>query len=234
MSTHPQDDADWIDRADGAGDADRIDRADGIALAVLLDRSSPQTPFADEAPSSDLDEMVRRAAREMRRTRRRRVTPRSVALGTVLVLALGGAGAAAAATISRWQPWAENPDATVHFTLPSGSSCEYRIVARDTGDPADYLAARDYLTSTDVLALADIDGELSRVRAREVAVRGDSSDAGTPATGPYSDDELYRQAVSGAVLNVIWDELEARGIVDPVAGSDLSFASQTSCDGEVR
>jgi hypothetical protein len=156
------------------------------------------------------------------------MTPRSVAIGTVLLLTLGGAGAAAAATISGWEPWVENPDAVVHFTLPGGASCEYRIVAKDTGSSADFIAARDYLRSTDVLALADIDGELARVSSRMV---GPDDGSAVPATSVYSEDQLYYQGVTGAINNVIWDEMEARGIANSVTGSDLSFASQSDCAG---
>lgn len=209
---------------------DSQDHASEKALVEILDSSAPGTPMADAVPDSILSMMVLDARSELRRSRHRRVTPRSVAIGTVLFLTLGGAGAAAAATISGWEPWVQNPDAIVHFTLPSGTACEYRIVANDTGDPADFTAARDYLKSTDVLALADIDGELARVTAREV---GPDDGSAVPATTVYSEDQLYYQGVTGAITNVIWDEMEARGIVSPVTGSDLSFASQADCAGVI-
>lgn len=202
--------------------------ADRTALTILLDDSAPHTPMANRMHDSALRDLVQAARREAKRSRRHRVTPRSVAIGTVLFLTLGGAGAAAAATLSGWQPWAENPDAVVHFTLPGGASCEYRIVAQDTGNRSDFTTARDYLKSTDVLALADIDGELARVTAGEVSRDGDSV---VPATSVYSEDQLYYQGVTGAINNVIWHELEARGISSPITGSDLSFASQSDCAG---
>ncbi|WP_291057011.1 hypothetical protein [Herbiconiux sp.] len=207
---------------------DSQDHTSERALVEILDDSAPGTPMADALPGSILSTMVLDARAEMKRSRRRRATPRSVAIGTVLILTLGGAGAAAAATISGWEPWVQNPDAIVHFTLPSGASCEYRIVAKDTGDPADFTAARDYLKSTDVLALADIDGELVRVTARDV---GQDDGSAVPATSVYSEDQLYYQGVTGAINNVLWDEMEARGIASPVTGSDLSFASQSDCAG---
>jgi len=197
-------------------------------LVALLDDAALKTPMADAVPDSILDEMVQGARWAVRASRHRRVTPRSVAIGTVLVLTLGGAGAAAAATISGWEPWAENPDAVVHFTLPSGTACEYRMVAKDTSTPADFTAARDYLKSTDVLALADVEGQLARVTAAQV---GSDEDSAVPATSVYSEDQLYFQGVTGAINNVIWDEMEARGIASPVTGSDLSFASQSDCAG---
>lgn len=206
------------------------ENADLTALTELLDGAAPPTPMANRVPDSALRDIVQSARWQAKRSRRHRVTPRSVAIGTVLLLTIGGAGTAAAATLSGWEPWAENPDAVVHFTLPGGASCEYRIVAKDTGDPADFVIARDYLKSTDVLALADIDGELARVTARMV---GPDDGSAVPATSAYSEDQLYYDGVTGAINNVIWDEMEARGIVNPVAGSDLSFASQSDCAGVI-
>ncbi|PPH46662.1 hypothetical protein C5D09_06840 [Rathayibacter sp. AY1C9] len=103
-----------------------------------------------------------------------------------------------------------------------------RSVVRE-GDPEDIKEAQDVFRTTDVLALADIDGELARIVARDVTVRGDDGDTVVPATELYSEDELYRQAVVGAITNVVWDELEDRGVVDPVTGSDLSTGSQDDC-----
>ena len=103
---------------------DSQDHGSDRALVALLDGSAPETPMADAVPDSVLKQVVNDARSELRRSRHRRMTPRSVAIGTVLLLTLGGAGAAAAATISGWEPWVENPDAVVHFTLPGGASCE--------------------------------------------------------------------------------------------------------------
>jgi hypothetical protein len=204
------------------------ENGDRSALTVLLEDSAPQTPLANSVPDSAFREIVGGARWEAKRSRRHRVTPRSVAIGTVLLLTLGGAGTAAAVSLSGWEPWAENPDAVVHFTLPGGASCEYRIVAKDTSTPADFKAIRDYLKSTDVLVLADIDGELARVTARNV---GPDDASAVPATSVYSQDQLYYQGVTGAITNVIWDEMEARGITSPVTGSDLSFVAQSDCSG---
>ncbi|PTL71238.1 hypothetical protein C1I63_18540 [Rathayibacter caricis DSM 15933] len=196
-------------------------------MNALLDESAPPTPLSDAVPDAALREMVRGVEWDARRGRRS-VTPRALVIGTVVALTLGGAGAAAAATLSGWEPWVENPDSVVHFTLPSGRACEFRSVARE-GDPEDIKEAQKVLRTTDVLALADVDGELARIVARDVTVRGENGDTVVPATEMYSEDELYRQAVVGAITNVVWDELEERGVVDPVTGSDLSLGGQDDC-----
>ncbi|PPF11422.1 hypothetical protein C5C74_07870 [Rathayibacter sp. AY1E8] len=197
------------------------------AMNALLDESAPPTPLAEAVSDSSLREMIRGAEWNARRGRRQ-ATPRALVIGTVVALTLGGTGAAAAATLSGWEPWVANPDSVVHFTLPSGRECELRSVAKE-GDPEDIKEMQDVLRTTDVLALADVDGELARIVARDVTVRGDDGDTVVPATELYSEDELYRQAVEGAIINVVWDELEDRGVVDPVTGSDLSFGSQDDC-----
>ncbi|PPF33133.1 hypothetical protein C5B93_14610 [Rathayibacter sp. AY1A2] len=96
------------------------------------------------------------------------------------------------------------------------------------GDPEDIKEAQDVFRTTDVLALADIDGELARISAQDTIDR-DNGDTVVPATEVYSEDELYRQAAVNAITDVVWDELEDRGVVDPVAGSDLSTGSQDDC-----
>jgi hypothetical protein len=204
------------------------DHGEEPTLVALLDEAAPRTPLADAVPDSALHEMAQ-GARWNAGHRRRRATPRGVVFGTVVALTLGGAGAAAAATFSGWEPWVADADATVHFTLPSGTACEYRIVVnQNRADAADFRVAQDFLRSTDVLAVADIDGELGRVIAREAA--GDGTDADPTAQVP-SADQLYYRAVDGAITNVVWDALEARGAANPVTGSELSLSSQSDCAG---
>ncbi|PPF56452.1 hypothetical protein C5B94_03255 [Clavibacter michiganensis] len=204
------------------------EQGDEPTLVALLDEAAPRTPLADAISVSVLQEMAQ-GARWNAGRRRRRATPRAVVFGTVVALTIGGAGAAAAATFSGWEPWVANADATVHFTLPSGTACEYRIVVnQNRADAADFRVAQDFLRSTDVLAAADIDSELGRVIARQAA--GDGTDADPAAQVPSTDERYYR-AVHGAITNVVWDALEARGAADPVTGSELSLSSQSDCAG---
>jgi RNA polymerase sigma factor (sigma-70 family) len=138
------------------------ENAELTALSVLLDAAVPPTPMANRVPDSAFREIVQGARWQAKRSRRHRVTPRSVAFGTVLLLTIGGAGTAAAATLSGWEPWAENPDAVVHFTLPGGASCEYRIVAKDTGNPEAVASPSD--ENLDVRAALDkLDADLSEL-----------------------------------------------------------------------
>lgn len=142
----------------------------------------------------------------------------------------------ATATLSRWQvwvPWLETPDAVVHFTLPSGTPCEHGIAAR-TGDPADIVTAQDFLRTTDLLAAADVDGALDRSTIPDIPVQDANSKDVVPALKLYSEDELYRNAVTSAISTLIWEETETLGTRDASGVSDLSFESQTNCVGMSR
>lgn len=141
----------------------------------------------------------------------------------------------AVATVSSWEvwmPWLETPDAVVYVTLPSGIPCEHRIVARSE-DPAEVFAGQDFLRTTDLLADADIDSELALITISDVPVQDGGSDAVVRPV-PYSEDELYRNAVSSAIMTFIWNETEELGTWDAGGVSSLSFEHQTNCVGMAR
>ncbi len=208
------------------------DHDDGTTMSALLERSAPATPFADAVADDTLRQAVRGARRGLRRRWTRRLTPRAVALGTVIALGLGGAGVATAASISGWQSWAQSPDYTTHFTLPSGAHCEYRLVVRG-GDPAEVASIRDYLRTADLIGQANIYAELQRQAGHDVSVVGDDGkvDRTARATEVESADEIYLTAVEGAIQSVVWDEVAGRGFSNPMTGSDLWFSSQPDCPG---
>jgi hypothetical protein len=215
-----------IDQPSELGNEENVD--------VLLRLASPPTPLSDDVDDATLRLMVRSATRPPKADTRRSV-PRLAVLGAVAAIVLGGAGTAAAATYTNWFSAFEKPDTVSRFTLPSGLSCEFRtIVQPGTGTAAEEEAVAAFLKDTDVLALADVDAELARMKARDVVTQGPDGDVVTPATQLYSQDQLYYDAVWGAITNVIWDHLEDTGVVDPVAGSNLSFAAQSDCGDKIR
>ncbi|MFT4230101.1 MAG: hypothetical protein QM602_07430 [Microbacterium sp.] len=201
---------------------------DEAALTALLERAAPATPFADAVDDDALLELVRVTRG---RNPRRRATARAVAFGTIIALALGGAGIATARTLPAWEWWAQAPDSTMRFTLPSGAECEHWLVVRGGADAGTLATVQEYLRTTDLVALADVRSELARVVASDVVVQGEDGDTTVPAIEHDSEDKLYFQAMTGAILNVVWDELEARGIVDAELGSNVSFSSQADCPG---
>lgn len=108
-------------------------------LDALLDSSAPDAVTVTDALTRDLNAATAMAesqvTSELPRPRR---TPRlAVALG-LAVLLTGGAGAAVAAGGFNWLPWAQTPDVSYPFTLPSGRECEIRLVLEETEPEGDW------------------------------------------------------------------------------------------------
>ncbi|WP_457098383.1 hypothetical protein [Microbacterium sp. P5_E9] len=127
------------------------------SLDQLLDRSVPATKAA---PESDLRAMAVAAEAA------RRVKPLpKIAIGAGLaVLLAGGAGAAYAADLFDWLPWAQSPDYTYQAALAAGDECEVRVTVVDpadanglfTGDLADRLNSHASLDAATVAAVQEV------------------------------------------------------------------------------
>ena len=190
-------------------------------LDALLDDSAP---IGVELPA-DVGErfklMIADAKREARPVRRLRRHPRAAMVGIALVICLGGGTAAAAMTLNEWAPWAEVPDGTYQFTLPSGAQCEARIgnvKGRDTHAET-IAAAREYLQRVDLLAAADAEA------MAEVLRFGSNGDE----TVGISRDAQYIAALGQGVVGGLYAELERQGF-DP-GSANLSVETETHCPG---
>lgn len=163
-------------------------------------------------------------------TRRRRALTGAV-LGALLV----GGGTVAAAASGLWSPWAEDPDLAYQFALPSGAMCEarYGLISTDpTVSPTDSSGLdsglADWLASTDVLALADIDAAVAAFESGDVQltlppIDGDGlTEAQIQAR---ETDLVYAAAVEYAVGKTINAEVTARGL------PGLAYGTDTICDG---
>jgi len=197
-------------------------------LDDLLASSAPRTSTLTPELEHELVAMSVDAEYEARPAGRLRRMPRAAVVGIAAVLVLGGAGAAAAATLSDWAPWATTPDASFTFTLPSGAVCEQRY-GNVKGTDEVTQAIREYMKQVDVLQLADIDAELQRARADEnVQVNADGSqEPGGYGTPYYNADSEYLQAVMQATSKVITTELDRQGI--DYEGS--SWEGEAHCPG---
>jgi hypothetical protein len=102
-------------------------------LDVLLDSSAADAVTITDAITRDLDAATAMAESQVtsERSRSRRTPRLAVAFG-LAVLLTGGAGAAVAAGGFDWLPWAQTPDVSYPFTLPSGRECEIRLVLKET------------------------------------------------------------------------------------------------------
>lgn len=101
-------------------------------LHALLDRSAPPAVTITDAVARDLDSATAMARAHVTSERQRpRRAPRFAAAFGLAALLTGGAGAAVAAGGFDWLPWAQDPDVSYPFALPSGRECGIRLVLEE-------------------------------------------------------------------------------------------------------
>jgi hypothetical protein len=144
-------------------------------------------------------------------TPKRRRYARPVAVGAITAVLLGAGGVAAASTTDLWEGWAQNDSlAIVHYELPSGASCEWRIGnVQGAPDEVDEVIR-------DTLAGAEFDDADIAAGAAYVGAAGD----------PSTDDHAYETGISWAVNLRIEGALEAHGL----EGQWSSIEGQGFCE----
>ena len=211
------------------------------ALDELLDRSGMELAESDELAQA-VDVMAAEVAVQPDAPVARLGRGRRVAAGIALSAVLVGAGVTAAAAAGLWSWWAETPDLSYSFTLPSGTQCEVRYGLMSTSPtvaPVDSsnldAGLAEWLASTDVLATADVDGAVAAFESGAVqsyAVHLDDGDSLTTQTALPSDsmnaDEVYASAVEYAVAEVINGEVAARGL------EGIAYATESMCGGVMQ
>lgn len=203
---------------DGEDQGDRALRDAGALIA-------PRSPELEEQLAR-LTVATRSAARSQRYRR-----PGMVAAAGGLALLFAG-GAVAAAATGLWHPWAESPDGTFRYSLPSGVSCEERVGDIHAENPEVQTAIQEIFRSVDVVAAADIEGAEKRLRGEPeaIAIAKDWIDAGhTELT--TTDDVLAQMATSHAVNDVVMTELGERGFDADAPENMISVRGQAICDG---
>ena len=202
-------------------DDDRGDRALAAAGALI----APRSPELER-------ELVRLTARtkSAARSRGRRRSGVVATTGTLVLLFAGGAAAAAATGL--WHPWAEEPDGTFQYTLPSGATCEERVGDIHAGNPDVRSAIQEIFRSTDVVARADVGTFEERLRGDDGAVALAERWIETGSTTLTStDDVLTQMATSRAVIDVVMIELDERGFDPEEPENMISVRGQAICDG---
>ncbi|MGZ0710910.1 hypothetical protein ACWPKO_21545 (plasmid) [Coraliomargarita sp. W4R53] len=222
-------------------------------LDDLLNQSAP-TQVENVELQSQFATMVREAQREAAPRRTRAAWRLAVGAG-LSVLLVGGAGAAVAGGIFNWEPWAEDPDISYSFTLPSGIACETRVLidsAPDQGGagiPTPSVGAeqfRSWAQTTDLFALADVNARLAELtqnggmpadlaplrqgepQLMVVLESGGGLDVvPKTASGPSADD-LYAHAVDLAMADVLESKSTELGL-DGIAGNGWSTTQQMMC-----
>ncbi len=223
-------------------------------LERLLMAAAPPTSEATWKVRSLLASMAALCVAESVSTRRRRMrVAASVAVPLVIV---GGAGAAYASTTIDWSgffghttAWADlvqnpspstsaggvpSPDGDVRFTLPSGATCELRLVLvpdrAHPADPAALVQSRDalraYLAGGTVLADANIDGVLAENRGDQNWVLKDGQ---TPIPfGPGTSNDNADVDYHGAALEGINKAIQAH--VPGTTAAGVALIGQENCD----
>jgi hypothetical protein len=203
-------------------------------LDELLDQSSPGTT---RMTNDVVDELTRlRVATQPPAPRagvrrKRWARPAAVALAAIV---LSGGAATAAATTGLWAPWAETPDGTLNYTLPSGAECELRIGNVNGTDSEAVQAARDFYRETDINALLtdkNIDRTIAQLRTEESTLMnedGTTEPAGY-GTEHYNADSEYDSAVNRIVSDALSEVLARQGIDG--GDSSLRIDGEGHCPG---
>ena len=194
-------------------------------LDDLLDRSAPAT---DPPDASALALMVAEATATPTRTLTRR---RALAVGSALVVALVGGGAAVATAGLNWSGWVAHPNGEYEFTLPSGATCTGRLGDVESPDPRVAQTVEDWARGTDIMAAADVDAVIEQWRRTpnvSVDANGDVTEI-VPGSPSYDADAEYRAAVREAVQSALSDHLAAAGL----AGVEYTVDGEQLCSNDV-
>jgi hypothetical protein len=195
-------------------------------LDELLESARPRTASRTVELREELTRMAVASAREQRSTRSRHRV--GIGTGITTIALLAGAGTAAATGVIDWMPWAQHPDVVYAYALPSGETCELRVVFDDAATGA---IARDVVADVDLASEVDVDDAISELRSmRRIASDefGNTWDTGYGTEFYPAADAEYDEAVQQAVAEVLFTVLTARG-VEPQA-QDSAFASTCSVE----
>jgi hypothetical protein len=202
---------------------------------TLGERLMSARPRASVVTREVEDELARMSVAAWTDTRAVRSAPklsRIVGAGIATAVLIGGVGAAAASVVG-WSMWAQEPDGSFAFTLPSGTICEGRIGGVEAEDPEIQEELSDWLSNVDLISVLAIDEAVTAVRADQERFAKEQAAQGVEYPMPDADQE-YQLALSFAVEAAAYHELEERGYsLDRVAEAGLSFSTQTLSGDEV-
>lgn len=146
-------------------------------------------------------------------------------------MAVFGIGAAAMAT-GLWAPWAQTPDGTFTYTLPSGMTCEQRVGDLHSENPDIQRAVQEIYATMDVVADSDVAARYERLltedSALEYAQATVDSNSGLPGYSTI-EDVIYGMAVGTAVNKTVNEELVERGFFRADEQYSMSLRGQSLC-----
>ena len=206
-------------------DRDELDRV----LRRLAASTTQITPAVEDELAS-LTIATRRAASPDARKRAWRL---SLTAG-IPVVAVFGIGAAAMAT-GLWEPWAQTPDGTYTYTLPSGVICEERVGDLHSENPDIQRAVQEIFATTDIVAESDVAARYERLLAEDSTLEYAQATIEGSSSPGYStiEDVIYGMAVRGAVLYTVDEELVERGFDLSDERNMMSARGQALCGEDI-
>ncbi|MDO5501988.1 MAG: hypothetical protein Q4G67_02325 [Actinomycetia bacterium] len=156
------------------------------------------------------------------------------AAAAVLVAA---SGTAAAAAIGGWSaPWAQDPDGSIEFTLPSGDECEIRIGDLGSSDEGSADQVRAWLDEHTLDEIVDIEEWIAKERdTRILATLADGRQIEVGyGTDHYDADYEYVTAVTNAISSALTTRAQEVGLSSEGAddgGPWFEMAGEIKCDG---
>lgn len=207
-------------------DQDDLDRA----LRSLARPATTITPAIE-------DELAKLTITTMREATSSSTSPpwRFAVAGVLSVGAIVGVGAAAVAT-GLWAPWAQTPDGSFTYVLPSGVTCEERVGDLYADNPDVRSAVQDIFATTDVVAVSDVAGSVAELEADDatVAYAEAALAAGDVHGMTTTADVIYSMAVSNAVSETVQEQLAARGFDMSEEQNLISFQGQALCGQDIQ
>ncbi|MDF2563454.1 MAG: hypothetical protein K0R99_4900 [Microbacterium sp.] len=184
---------------------------DGGELDGLLRAARPPRTVVTPSIEDELARMTVAAGGSVVERDRPRRVKHAAALGVALAVLLGGAGAAAAATIGEWSWWAEDPDGKYYYTAPTGESCEVRIGKIESPYPEVEAMMRDIqgrgvvLDEDDIAAAFVVEKQLQHDYEADQRAQGKDLYV-------QPDPVVYELAVYRVIQDYVDEKLAAQGI----------------------
>jgi hypothetical protein len=203
-------------------------------LDALLRAGMPARTVVTPSIEDELARMTVAAGDGVAAGDRPRRTKRVAVFGAALVVLLGGAGAATAATISEWSWWAENPEGKYYYTAPTGESCEVRIGKTNSTSPEIEAMIRDTQGWGEVL-----DEDRIAVKFDRLLRTNREYEAAQIAKGEdpllSTDAWIYEQAIDWVIRDYVEAELRERGIalikISATENAyDYGWSMEVNCD----
>ncbi|PRB09956.1 hypothetical protein [Microbacterium sp. MYb62] len=205
-----------------------MDTTDHDELDQVLRSLAAPTTQITPAVEDELASLTIATRRAVRPNARQRAWRLALTAG-IPVVTVFGIGTAAMAT-GLWEPWAQTPDGTFTYTLPSGITCENRVGDLRSENPDIQRAVQDIFATMDVVAASDVAARNERLLTEDSARDYAQAlvDGGAPGHSTI-EDVIYGMAVRTAVLETVEEELVERGFSPSDERDMLSTRGQWLC-----